>query len=793
MARELVIEAKVESVEAEAAIARLASAFTKAGDSALVAADKAEKFKKSYEDGGARRKAKDELDALNGSTDKVASSTDKLSAAVMRYAGPAVVLAAARSTVAWADDIAEMAQRTNLSTTAVQQLTKVAEKNGSTFGVMAGLIQQSEQRLTSHNKQAEAAVKLMGLAPEALLRMDPLDRLRAIAKGLADIKDPAQKSAAEMAVFGRAADAAAPALLAVADGADKLEIALGPGLISAGSQVQDMLDDLTNTAMDAVRAFFLLPAAIGNAAGQMGKDSLLGTAFEMAGFHGSRATTMPGMPGAPGAPFMPTAAGAIDPLGGNSQAFMERALRLPTAGRAAGGGRVLPFRQSTFAGGSAAAVAFMMANTPGTFSAGRQPFMSSPGLLGSGAGPISFANGSGLAGTVGMNRPGVGGGIGGFLGRNKAQLGVLAGSLASQFLPGRLGEVSRGAFGMAGQGAGIGAMFGPHGAAVGAGIGALVGGLSSLFGGRGKDKKAIGSAMGGADFKAMQADADRLGISMDKVFSAKKVKDFEAAVANVNKQITESEATSTRVQSAMERWGLTIEDMGIKFQQNQMNETALSLAQDFVDLGNAGADTTKLLEKMAPTLSDFVAKSKTMGTEVPREMKPVLEGAQKLGLLFDANGDKLTDEAFGAITWAQTMTQGFDKVETAINRLTNAILGMGDAFDRSAESASDFADAAAGAGAYSGSTTGSETGGASGMSTGGVAGRDFRRPGYGDVFPALLRRGERVMPAGVGGGGGITIGNLTVSGGYGSRADAVEEIGNAVVAYVERRGGRLVA
>jgi hypothetical protein len=342
---------------------------------------------------------------------------------------------------------------------------------------------------------------------------------------------------------------------------------------------------------------------------------------------------------------------------------------------------------------------------------------------------------------------------------------------------------------MAGQGAGIGAMFGPHGAAVGAGIGALVGGLSSLFGGRGKDKKAIGSAMGGADFKSMQLDAERLGISMDRVFSAKKVKDFERAVADVNKQITDAEAKSQRVESAMERWGLTIEDMGIKFQQNKMNETALSMAQDFVDLVEAGADVNKVLEKMGPTLSEFVAKSKIMGTEVPREMKPVLEAAQKAGLLFGENGEKLTEEAFASIKWAQTMTQGFDKVEAAINRLTDAILGMGDAFDRSADAADGFADAAGRAPGFSTQPEGE----AVGFATGGVAGRDFRRPGHGDIFPALLKRGERVLPAGAGSGPGITIGNLTVSGGYGSRADAVEEIGNAVVAYVERRGGRLVA
>lgn len=805
MARELVIEARVESVEAEAAVARLALAFTKAGDSADVAATKAEKFKKSYEDGGARRKAKDELDALNGSTDKVASSTDKLSAAVMRYAGPAVVLAAARSTVDWADDIAEMAQRTHLSTTAVQQLTKVAEKNGSTFGVMAGLIQQSEQRLTSHNKQAEAAVKLMGLAPEALLRMDPLDRLRAIAKGLADIKDPAQKSAAEMAVFGRAADAAAPALLAVAAGADKLEDALGPGLIRAGAQVQDMLDDLTNKAMDAVRAFFLLPAAIGNAAGQMGKDSLLGTAFEMAGFHGSRASTMPGLPGAPGAPFMPTAAGAIDQLGGNSQAFIKRALRLP-AGRATGGGRVLPFRQSTFAGGSAAAAAFMMANTPGPFAAGSLPFMSSPGgLLGSGAGPISFANGSGLAGAVGMNAPG-GGGIGGFLGANKGRLGMLAGGLAAQFLPGRVGQVAQGAMGMAGQGAGLGAMFGPHGAAIGAGIGALVGGVSSLFGGgkakknaANQEKSDVFAQFSTDEFKKMQNQAERFGISMDKALSAKTMKDFSTAVEEVNgklktmtdlqDQIDSLTEQSTvgfdKMNAVVKEFGLDIGKMGPAFQQASADKEIQKIVDALAIMEKGGADMNGVLDGMQDEISKVVQDSLKFGTTIPENMKPWIEKLKESGRLVDENGQAITDTS--KLNFAAPMVSEMDKVVKKLDELIQKLADLARGFGDAGRAAGDLPS-----GVPSGGGSNTDGGGPDGFATGGVAGRDFRRPGYGDVFPALLRRGERVMPAGVGG-SGISIGNITVNGGYGRRSEAVEDIGNAVVAYIERRGGRLVA
>jgi hypothetical protein len=329
---------------------------------------------------------------------------------------------------------------------------------------------------------------------------------------------------------------------------------------------------------------------------------------------------------------------------------------------------------------------------------------------------------------------------------------------------------------------------------IGGALGGLAGGLlGRLFGGgQGRaEQRQVTQMRSGAEFDAMIAKARELGISVSDVFSARRVEDFQRAVSRVTGEISRQEQEHEKVVAAMERYGLTIEDMGEKWKQSEMNKMALQMAEDFVTLVNAGADVNKVLEKMAPTLSEFLQKSKIMGTEVPREMKPVLDAAQKAGLLFDENGQKLTDEAYAGIKWAETMTQGFDRVVSAIERMIAAIAGAGDEFDRTRDAADGLADAAgrAGDGWWNGGG-GSET---PGFATGGVAGRDFRRPGHGDLFPALLRRGERVLPPGATGGGmNLTINGLSV-GSFGSRGDAVEEIGESVVRYLERRGARLVA
>lgn len=804
MARELQLDVEVTgAVEADAAIARLALAFQKAGDSAEVAAAKADKFEKTYKDGTARKKAKDELDQLSGSTTVASSATDKLTAAVMRYAGPAVVLEAARRTIAWADDIEEMATRTSLTVVQVQQLTKVAEKNASTFGAMAGLIQQAEQRLAGHNKQAEAAVRLMGLAPEALLKMDPLERLRAIAKGLADMEDPAKRSAAEMAVFGRSADAAAVALNALAAGADKTESALGPEFIKAGADAQDMLETLTNKALELGKALILLPSVIGTKVGEWGRDSTLGTAFEMLGLHGSRKSPYAGPQTVHGPasenlwrPPTPTPAGAID-LGGNSQAFIERSLRLVKGTKAKPGGYGGTPWTSTL--GSSAASIFMLGNSPALLPFSL-PFMASPGLLASSAGPLSFANGSGLAGTVGMNAPGGQSFLSKLFGGGKmTNLAAGGVGLLSQLIPG---------INNAGSSIGslAGSFFGPLGSALGGLGGGLIG---KLFGGGKAEKNArnaetskVFEQFSTKEFIELQKQAEKFGISMDKALSAKTMKDFGAAVDEVNAKLTEMNDIQSQIDDLVARttvgfdemnavvkeFGLDITKMGPAFQQAAIDKEAQRIIDAFAIMEKGGADMNGVLEGMSDEISKVVQDSIKFGSTIPENMRPWVNKLIESGKLLDENGNAITD--ISKVKWGAAMESDMSKLTKKLDELIQKLSDLADGFRDATGAATDLGNVDVGNPGGSSGSGNNE----SGFSTGGMAGRDFRRPGHGDIFPALLRRGETVLPPGVSRGGvSLSIGNLSVSGGYRSRTDAVEEIGEAVVRYIERRGGRLVA
>lgn len=827
MARELAIDVVLNSQDAQAELIKLYQNFRAAGDSALEASEKVEKFEKAYRDNSGKAEAKKALDKLRGANDDAADAARRhaeqsraLSSAVMQYAGPAVVIAAAKKTLEWADAIDEAAKRTNLSTTYVQQLTKVAEKNGTTFQTMAGLIQASEQRLADGNKKTVESIRSMGLSLDELLKLSPEERFRKLATAISGIEDPAKQSAVQMAVFGRAADGAAPALKAVAEGADLVESALGPEFIRAGAEAQGMIESLTNRVLELGKALILLPSVIGTSLGEFGRDSTLGTMFEMMGLHGSRKSpyaSVPGMPAAPGGGFgmpSPLAPGG-DPfapggVGGNSISFIEQSLRLgrTAAGRSRAGAKILPFRNIA---GSNAASLFAFANTNYGLGNFGLDFQSSMPLLESSGSPLSFMNGMQLPGGVPMYSAGTQGGFGNWLKGNKGKIGAAAGSMLAGYLGGKIGGKAGGALSGAAQGAQMGMMFGPWGAAVGGVIGGVAGWIGAGKAAKNKKNAEISQVyeqFTSEPFIAMQKEADRLGISLEKALKAKNMKDFTAAVEEATgkiKQMTDledeikrlTEATTVdfdKMNAVVQEFGLDISKLGPAFQQAALDKEAQRIIDAFAIMEKGGADMNGVLEGMADEISKLVQDSIKFGTTIPENMRPWIEELIKSGKLVDENGNAITD--ISKLKFGAAMESEMSKLTKKLDEMVAKLAELVEVFNQARDAANEFSDAAGNAGDAPNPGENGGGGGSgnneNGFSTGGVVGRDFRRPGNDDIFRAYLRRGERVLPAGAAAGGGITINGLSV-GSFSSRSDAVEEIGDAVVRYIERRGGRLVA
>ena len=314
-------------------------------------------------------------------------------------------------------------------------------------------------------------------------------------------------------------------------------------------------------------------------------------------------------------------------------------------------------------------------------------------------------------------------------------------------------------------GSALSAAAGPLGSIVGSLAGSLVG---KLFGPSQQQqvtdlRNKFLEAGGGLE--AMRTRAEAAGVSMDGLFNVKRPQDFDAAVRAFNQQLQDSEKRTNDTRAAMEKWGLTIEQMGPKFATQEINSKLLTIIKDMELLTAAGADFNLVAEKMAPEINKLVTSTRIAGGEVPREMEPILRKMFELGLLTDTNGQKLED--FGDIPFATNLNQQFATLISKMDALLTRLFGMEDSLSNSKNVAGDIVDIVQDIQPPSWLVDG----GPMGFDRGGVVGRDFRQPSQRDVIPALLRPGELVLTPeqaqnaarGGGLGGGQTTVNVAIN------------------------------
>jgi hypothetical protein len=85
---------------------------------------------------------------------------------------------------------------------------------------------------------------------------------------------------------------------------------------------------------------------------------------------------------------------------------------------------------------------------------------------------------------------------------------------------------------------------------------------------------------------------------------------------------------------------------------------------------------------MSASVNAYIQDAIRTGTEIPPAMRPLLQKMIDLGTLTDENGNKITDLEGSGITFAQTMTEGFQSVVGAIKELTKALGGVPAALDK---------------------------------------------------------------------------------------------------------------
>lgn len=179
-------------------------------------------------------------------------------------------------------------------------------------------------------------------------------------------------------------------------------------------------------------------------------------------------------------------------------------------------------------------------------------------------------------------------------------------------------------------------------------------------------------AAGGMD--KLRERAAIVGIQIDEAFRSRDAKWIEEVLGDV-------EERTQRLQAAMEKYGITWEELGPRARQAKINELAEELILDFEVLLSAGADVDLIIEKMGDSILEFVEMAQRTGTEVPLAMRPMLEKMLEMGLITDENGDAFESLEDAGITFAESFGAAADRIVDAIDRIAAALGYVFDNYD----------------------------------------------------------------------------------------------------------------
>jgi uncharacterized protein YukE len=147
------------------------------------------------------------------------------------------------------------------------------------------------------------------------------------------------------------------------------------------------------------------------------------------------------------------------------------------------------------------------------------------------------------------------------------------------------------------------------------------------------------------------------------------------------------------ITAAAERYGITLESLGSKVQQLQIDETAQQLIDDWNILSAATDDMGVVFAGMGEQVQQLVNDAIRYGAELPAAMRPMLQAFIDAGQLVDENGNKLTD--LSQLNFAEDLTEQVDRLIEKLDELISAIAGVPPAMGGIGRTATTAASSAA--------------------------------------------------------------------------------------------------
>ncbi|HYQ47154.1 MAG TPA: hypothetical protein VER11_34525 [Polyangiaceae bacterium] len=155
-----------------------------------------------------------------------------------------------------ADVLAKQAQSLNVATSDLQGWQWAAKLSGSSAEEFTGAFTKFNRNLAEASKgagPAADALKLFGVTAQDVKNKSPSEALELVADGFGKVEDPAKRTAAAMALFGKSGNRLAPLLLEGADGVRKLRAevdelgnSFDDAFLADAQEVNDNVDRLTS-------------------------------------------------------------------------------------------------------------------------------------------------------------------------------------------------------------------------------------------------------------------------------------------------------------------------------------------------------------------------------------------------------------------------------------------------------------------------------------------------------------------------------------------------------------------
>jgi hypothetical protein len=149
----------------------------------------------------------------------------------------------------FADTMTKVSEQTGMSTDSVQRLNFIATQTGTTLDQITGAIGKMQNNLIKAADGSEKAAEALGMTRDeanAFLQLDPEAQFNKVAASIASMRNPADQTAAAIAVFGKSGAELLPTLKAIGEDAEKLAVqfdAIGGPVSADAIKAVDALGD----------------------------------------------------------------------------------------------------------------------------------------------------------------------------------------------------------------------------------------------------------------------------------------------------------------------------------------------------------------------------------------------------------------------------------------------------------------------------------------------------------------------------------------------------------------------